>query len=410
MNNKMRLTNVVAHVAEVPRDVVILSYARTPIGSFGSLLSDIDASSLGGVAMKGCFDRVGIRSLITPNDVDEMFFGHVLSSGCGQAPVRQAALKAGIPVHVPCTSVNKVCASGMKALTLGSALIRGGSHRVCVVGGMESMSRVPYFLPSHRSGRRLGHDSILDGLILDGLWDPYSDKHMGSCAGKTARDFGIDRQAQDEYAALSAERAVESHKNGYFKEEIVSVDIGRRKQMTMTADEQLSKLNPKRLSELKPAFELDGTVTAGNASSISDGAAALVISERYFANQRGVTPIATVLSWADGEREPADFAIAPSIAIQKALSIAGLTVDEIDLWEINEAFAAVVLANAKLLNIPLSKVNVFGGAISLGHPLGCSGARIICTLLSAMKHRSAKLGCAAICNGGGGSTAVIIRM
>ena len=340
-----------------------------------------------------------------------MFLGHVLSAGCGQAPVRQAAIKAGIPVVVPCTSINKVCASGMKALTIASSLIRAGNNNLCVVGGMESMSRVPFLLQSHRTGKKLGNDIVVDGLICDGLWDVYNNHHMGNCAEKTAKDLGITRLMQDEYSVLSATRAIESHKNGLFATEIAPVDIHTGKKETITMDEQITKLNPARLPSLKPVFDSNGSVTAGNASALSDGAAAILVCSGDFARKKNVLPIARILSWADGERDPIDFGIAPSIAIRNALALAGLTVEDVDLWEINEAFAAVVLANAKLLgDVSLSKINVLGGAISLGHPLGCSGARIVCTLLTAMKSRSAKIGCAAICNGGGGSTAVIVRM
>ena len=407
-----RISNLAGHVAPQSNEIVILSYARTPIGSFGGSLSEVAVSDLGAAAIRHCFQRSGIQQSIGPVDVDEVVFGHVLASGCGQAPVRQAALKANIPLSVPCTSVNKVCASGMKALTLASSLVQTGHVRVCIVGGMESMSRVPYLISSHRKGKKLGHDQLIDGLIQDGLWDVYNNQHMGNCAEKTARDLDITREMQDEYASLSARRATAAHENGAFSTEIVGIDVKQGKKSRLIAvDEHISKLQPDRLPTLSPAFEKLGSVTAGNASAISDGAAALLLSSSDFAKSRNIVPVARIVSWADGEREPIDFGIAPSIAVRKALSLASLGVEDIDLWEINEAFAAVVLANAKLLgDIPLTKINILGGAISLGHPLGCSGARIICTLLTAMKLRGAKLGCAAICNGGGGSTAVIVRM
>jgi len=409
-SSNKRIQSIANHLNAITNEVYVVSYARTPLGTICGSLSSVDAPTLAAVAIEGAISK--LHGKLDKNDIDEVVLGHVLQGGCGQAPARQAALKSGIPMHVPCSSVNKVCASGLKALTTATMSILLGYNTVTVVGGMEVMTRVPHYLRSLRSGKKLGHDELIDGMIHDGLWDVYNNQHMGNCAEKTALDFGITREDVDSFAAESAKRAISSSQNGIFKEEIVPVTIRDGPRSTkLEEDEQISKLNPSKLAVLRPSFDVNGIITAGNASPISDGAAALVLMSADAARQRNIAPIAKVLAWSDGERDPVDFGIAPSIAIERALSLANLMVSDIDLWEINEAFAAVVLANMKLLgNIPHDKVNVLGGAISLGHPLGCSGARIVCTLLTAMKLKGAKTGCAAICNGGGGSTAVIVRM
>ena len=368
----------------------------------------MSAPQLAAPVLLSCLASAGVH----PGDVDELVLGHVLQSGVGQAPARQASILAGLPKSVVCSSINKVCASGMKAITAGSQSILLGVNDICLVGGMECMSTVPHYVQSHRRGRKLGHDTLTDGLIHDGLWCADSHQHMGNCAEKTARDMQISRGDQDSYAAESARRSKDANASGAFRSEIVPVRIGGSgpSPRIVSTDEQLAKLNADKLTGLKPAFDKCGSITAGNASPISDGAAAVLLMSSETVKARNIVPIARIIGWADGERDPVDFAIAPSIAIQRALPVAGVGVNDIDLWEINEAFAVVVLANCKMLNIPLAKVNVLGGAISLGHPLGCSGARIVCTLLTAMKLKGAKLGCAAICNGGGGATAIVVRV
>lgn len=411
METTTRRCNAIAnHLLASARDVYVVSYSRTPLGCLNGNLATVPATSLAATAIKGAFDKLSGK--LTVHDVDEVVLGHVLQAGCGQAPARQAALQAGIPADKPCSSVNKVCASGLKALTTAAVSIAIGYNDVCVAGGMESMTRVPHFLTSLRVGRKLGDDTLVDGLVKDGLWDVYNNQHMGNCAEKTARDFKISREAMDHYATESAKRATVARDSGAFANEIspVTIKVGNETKI-VEEDEQISKLNPGKLPNLKPSFQNDGAVTAGNASPISDGAAAVVLMSGDQMRVKGITPQAKILAWADGERDPVDFGIAPSIAISRALAIAGLKAGDIDLWEVNEAFAAVVLANMQLIpGMTAEKVNVHGGAISLGHPLGCSGARIVCTLLNAMKMRKVKLGCAAICNGGGGSTAVIFSM
>lgn len=409
-SSKNRIESIANHLIAAREEAYIVSYARTPLGTICGSFTNVSAPELAATAIRGALGNVGAK--LDYNDIDEVLLGHVLQGGCGQAPARQAAMKAGLPAHVSCSSVNKVCASGMKALTNACAGIMLGLNSICVVGGMEVMTRVPFYITSMRTGKKLGNDQLVDGMIQDGLWDVYNNQHMGNCAEKTARDFGISREAVDAFSAESARRAIAASESGVFNAEIVPVTVGEGpKAVSVSKDEQISKLNPQKLAGLKPSFDTQGIITPGNASPISDGAAALVLMSGDALRKRDIAPIAKVLAWSDGERDPVDFGIAPSIAIQRALAIAKLNVADIDLWEINEAFAAVVLANMKLLgDIPHEKVNVLGGAISLGHPLGCSGARIVCTLLTAMKAKGAKTGCAAICNGGGGSTAVIVRM
>ena len=408
--NHNRIEAIAKHLSAVKNEVFIVSYARTPLANLCGAFSAVDASRLGAAAISGCIEKLGTS--FDKADIDEVILGHVLQSGCGQAPARQAAIISGIPAHVPSHSVNKVCASGMKAITNAAMSILVGYNSICVAGGMESMTRVPHLLGTLRTGKKMGHDQLVDGLIHDGLWDAYSNQHMGSCAEKIARDFKLTREQVDEYAAESARRALHATETGAFRNEIVPVTVGEAPKTTVvTVDEQLSKLHPTRLSSLKPSFEVTGVVTAGNASPISDGAAALVLMSKDALIQRRISPIAKILSWSDGERDPVDFGIAPVVSIQRALTLAGLSVSDIDLWEINEAFSAIVLANMKLLgDIPRDHVNILGGSVSLGHPLGCSGARIVCTLLTALKVRGMRTGCAAICNGGGGSTAIIVRL
>jgi acetyl-CoA C-acetyltransferase len=396
-----RMSKIASHVIHNPfSDVVIVSFARTPIGYFGGALSSLSAADLGGVVIKGALART--MDKVAPSDVEEVIMGHVLSAGCGQAPARQAAMKGGLPVTTVCSSVNKVCASGLKALTIGACHIALKQRSCMIVGGMESMSNVPFYSPSTRFGNKLGHSQLTDGLIQDGLWDVYTSQHMGSCADLTAKKFNLTRENQDAYAKLSIERANAS--KAMHAKAIVPIDLPRGR---VDSDEQISRAIPDKLPRLKAVFTADGTVTAGNGSSLSDGAAALVLMSRDEAMKRGLKPIASIISFADAERDSVEFTIAPSEAVQMALDKAHITTKDVDLWEMNEAFAAVILANQELLGLDGSNVNIHGGAIALGHPLGCSGARIVCTLLTALK--AGGVGCAAICNGGGGATALIIR-
>ena len=385
-------------------DVVVVSYARTPIGYFGGALASLSAPELGAIAIQGAMNKANDK--VRGADIEEVIMGHVLSAGVGQAPSRQAALKAGLPSSVVCSSVNKVCASGMKAFAMGASQIALKQRGVVMVGGMESMSNVPFYSPATRFGARLGHAQLKDGLITDGLWDVYSDQHMGSCADITAKKFELTREQQDLYAHSTIEKAKKSI--DVFSREIVPVKVG---QNIINEDEQIKRAIPDKLPKLKAVFSPDGTVTAGNGSSLSDGAAAILLMSRSEAKAKGLKPIASVVGFADAERDPVDFTIAPAQAIQAVLDKTAINKDDIHRWELNEAFAAVILANQKLLALDDTKVNVLGGAIALGHPLGCSGARIICTLMTAMADLPhGALGCAAICNGGGGASAIIIKM
>ncbi|HZS41068.1 MAG TPA: thiolase family protein [Polyangia bacterium] len=388
------------------REVVIASAARTPIGSFQGVLAPLRAPELGAIAIKEALVRAGAG----PADVNEVLMGCVLPAGVGQAPARQAAIFAGLPKETPCTTVNKVCGSGLKAVMLGAQAIANGDADVIVAGGMESMSNVPYYLPAARAGMRLGNSTVIDGLVHDGLWDVYNNFHMGSAAELCAREKKIERAAQDAYAAESYRRALAAQKEGRFKAELVPVEVKSKKgAVIVDSDEEPGRGNLEKLPSLKPAFEKDGTVTAGNASSINDGAAAVVICAREIADKRGWKPLARIRSFAQAAQAPEWFTTAPAVSIERALKRANLSKDEIDLFEINEAFAVVAIANNQLLGLDAKKVNVNGGAISLGHPIGCSGARILATLLYAMQARGAKRGCASLCIGGGEAVAMIVE-
>jgi acetyl-CoA C-acetyltransferase len=388
------------------REVVIVSAARTPIGSFQGALAPLRGPELAAIAVKAALERAGAG----PADVNEVLMGCVLPAGVGQAPARQAAIFAGLPKETPCTTVNKVCGSGLKAVMLGAQAIANGDADVVVAGGMESMSNVPYYLPTARAGMRLGHAQAIDGLIQDGLWDVYNNFHMGSAAELCAREKKIDRAAQDAYAAESYRRALAAQKSGAFKSEIVAVEVKSKKgAVVVDADEEPGRGNIEKLPSLKAAFEKDGTVTAGNASSINDGAAATLLCAREVADKRGWKPLARIRSFAQAAQAPEWFTTAPAISIERALKKAGLSTNEIDLYEINEAFAVVAIANNQLLGLDAKKVNVNGGAIALGHPIGASGARILATLLYAMQARNAKRGCASLCIGGGEAVAMIVE-
>lgn len=393
-----------------PRDVCIVGVARTPMGGFLGALSSLPSTKLGSLAIQGALKRANVD----PTLVQEVFFGNVLSANLGQAPARQAAIGAGIPNTVVCTTVNKVCASGMKATMLAAQSIQLGINDVVVAGGMESMSNAPKYIAEARKGSRYGHDTLVDGMLKDGLWDVYGDCAMGNCAELCADNHSITREEQDNFAVQSNERGIAARDSGAFAWEIIPVEVsaGRGKPaVVVDKDEGLQKFDPAKLRKLRPSFKDNGgTVTAGNASSISDGAAALVLVSGEKALQLGLEVIAKISGYADAAQAPELFTTSPALAIPKALSNAGLNASQVDFYEINEAFAVVALANQKLLGLPSEKVNVHGGAVSLGHPLGCSGARILVTLLGVLKAKNGKVGVAGVCNGGGGASALVLEI
>ncbi|CAD5190897.1 unnamed protein product [Musa acuminata subsp. malaccensis] len=393
-----------------PRDVCVVGVARTPMGGFLGALSSLSAMQLGSMAIKYALRRANID----PALVQEVFFGNVLSANLGQAPARQAALGAGIPNTVVCTTVNKVCASGMKATMFAAQSIELGINDVVVAGGMESMSNAPKYIAEARKGSRFGHDSLVDGMLKDGLWDVYNNVSMGICGEICADHHSITREEQDAYAIRSNEHGIAAQDSGAFIWEIAPIEVsaGRgRPSVIIDKDESLEKFDPVKLRKLRPSFkENGGTVTAGNASSISDGAAALVLVSGEKALELGLQIIAKIRGYADAAQAPELFTTAPALAIPKAISNAGLEASQIDFYEINEAFSVVALANQKLLSLPSEKVNVHGGAVSLGHPLGCSGARILVTLIGVLRERHGKVGVAAVCNGGGGASALVLEL
>lgn len=388
------------------KEVVIVAAVRTPIGSFGGTLSSFSATQLGGIAIKGAFERAGLK----PEQVQEVYMGNVLSANLGQAPATQAAKFAGLP-DLPATTINKVCASGTKAIMLAAQSIALGENDIVVAGGMESMSNVPYYLDKARNGYRLGHGQITDGLVKDGLWDVYNDYHMGSAAELCADTCNISREDQDKFAIESYKRAQNAQANGKFKDEIVAVEIKDRKgEITLfTEDEEPTAVKFDKIPSLKPVFKKDGTVTAANASTLNDGAAALVLMSADKAKELGLTPMARILAYADAQQAPEWFTTAPSKAIPLALKRANITKEQVDYFEINEAFSVVSLANNKELSLSEDKVNANGGAVAMGHPLGASGARIVVTLLSVLQQNNGKIGVAGICNGGGGASAIVIE-
>ncbi|MFD2872062.1 acetyl-CoA C-acyltransferase [Mucilaginibacter ximonensis] len=388
------------------REVVIVSATRTPIGSFGGALSSFGATQLGAVAIKSAVSKSGLK----PEQIQEVFMGNVLSANIGQAPATQAAIYAGLP-YLPATTINKVCASGMKAIMLAAQSIALGHNDIVVAGGMESMSNVPYYLAKARTGYKLGNDLLIDGLVEDGLWDVYNNYHMGSAAELCAAECHINREEQDAYAIESYKRSIAAQNSGKFVAEITPIEIKDRKgEVTLVADdEEPSTVKFEKIPSLKPVFQKDGTVTAANASTLNDGAAALVLMSREKADELGIKPLAKIISYADAQLAPEWFTTAPSKAIPLALHRAGLKGDDIDFYEINEAFSVVSIANNRELKLDPSKVNVNGGAVSLGHPLGASGARIVVTLLSVLQQNNGKYGAAGICNGGGGASAIVIE-
>lgn len=388
------------------KEVVIVSAIRTPIGSFGGSLSGFSAAQLGGFAIKAAVEKAGIN----PADIQEVYMGNVLSANVGQAPATQAAKFAGLP-DIPSTTVNKVCASGAKAIMLAAQSIASGENDVVIAGGMESMSNVPYYLDKARNGYRLGHGQIIDGLVKDGLWDVYNDYHMGSAAELCAETCGFSREEQDAFAISSYKRSQAAQTEGKFDAEIIALEVKDRKgDITLVdKDEEPFTVKFDKVAGLKPVFKKDGTVTAANASTLNDGAAALVLMSADKAKEMGLKPLARILSFADAQQAPEWFTTAPSKAIPLALKRAGKALTDVDYFEINEAFSVVSLANNKELNLDNEKVNIHGGAVSLGHPLGASGARIIVTLISVLSQNKGKIGVAGICNGGGGASAMVIE-
>jgi acetyl-CoA C-acetyltransferase len=388
------------------KEVYILSIARTPIGALGGSLSSMSAVQLGTVAVKAAIERAGIK----PEHVNELYMGNVLSANIGQAPAQQVAVASGIPNNVPCTTLNKVCASGMKAIMLGAQSIMLGTNDIVVAGGMESMSNAPYYLDKARSGYRYGHQTVIDSIIKDGLWDPYNNFAMGNAAEICAKEYSFSREDQDAYAVESYNRAIKAVKEDAFKNEIVGVEVMNGKdKMLITEDEEVKKVKFDKIPALKPAFAKDGTITAANASKINDGASALVLISAEKLKELGLKPLAKILGFADASQAPEWFTTTPSKAIPKALSMAGKSLSDVDYFEINEAFSVVNLANNKILGISAEKANIYGGGVSMGHPIGNSGARIVCTLTNILKNKNAKIGAAGICNGGGGASAIVIE-
>ncbi|MDP4616449.1 MAG: acetyl-CoA C-acyltransferase [Schleiferiaceae bacterium] len=390
------------------KEVVIVSAVRTPMGSFGGALSSVPAPALGAVAIKGALQKAGLPA----DAVEEVYMGNVLQANVGQAPARQAAMAAGIGNQVPCTTINKVCSSGMKAIMMGAQAIKAGDVDIIVAGGMENMSAVPHYLPTGRTGVKLGDISLVDGLVKDGLTDVYNAQHMGVCAELCAEEHHFTREDQDAFALESYRRSAAAWDGGKFANEVVPVAVPQRRgdAIVVDTDEEYTKVNTDKVPQLRPVFKKDGTVTAANASTLNDGAAAVVLMSASKAAELGLQPIAKITGYADAAQEPEWFTTAPAKALPKALAKAGITMDAVDFFEFNEAFAVVGLANMKLLGLDAAKVNVHGGAVSLGHPLGASGARIITTLIGVLQQNGGKTGAAAICNGGGGASALVLEL
>ncbi|MEJ2048653.1 MAG: thiolase family protein [Calditrichota bacterium] len=388
------------------RDVVITAAVRTPIGSYNGELASIAAPQLGSLVIR----EVLKRSNLKPEQVDEVIMGNVLSAGEGQAPARQAAIFAGLPTSVACMTINKVCGSGLKAVMLAAQAIALGDADIIVAGGMESMSNVPYYLMNARFGYRMGNGEVIDGMVHDGLWDVYNNFHMGNAAELCAKECSVPREAQDEFSVLSYKRALEAQEKGWFKEEILPVQIKTKKaEINVEKDEEPGKVNFDKISALRPAFQKDGTVTAANASKLNDGAAAVVVMAKDIANKIGIEPMAEIVDYSTASKDPEWFTTAPADAISKLLKKTNLNKDNIDLFEINEAFAVVSLAVNQILGLDVTKVNVAGGAVALGHPIGASGARILTTLLYNLKRTNGKKGIASLCIGGGEAVAVLVE-
>ncbi|MEO6187605.1 MAG: acetyl-CoA C-acyltransferase [Ginsengibacter sp.] len=389
-------------------EVYIVSAVRTPIGSFGGSLKDVPATQLGSIVIKAAVERAGVN----PLEVQEVYMGCVLQANLGQAPARQAAILAGLPTSVCCTTVNKVCASGMKSIINGAQSILLGDADVVVAGGMENMSSAPFYAPATRWGNKFGNSLLIDGLSKDGLTDVYKDYAMGNAAELCARECNISREEQDEFAIESYKRSQASVKEGKFEDEVVGVEIPQRKgeSLVMLKDEEPFNVRFEKIADLKSPFEKGGSVTAANASTINDGAAAVVLMSKQKIDELGIKPIARIVSYADAEQAPEWFTTTPSLALPKAIKKAGMTTGQIDFFELNEAFSVVGIVNTQKMQLDPSKVNVHGGAVSLGHPLGASGARIIVTLINVLRQNSGKFGAAAICNGGGGASSMVIEL
>ena len=390
------------------KEVVIVSAVRTPMGSFGGNLSSVVATKLGAIAIKGAMEKAGIDA----NIVDEVFMGNVLQANLGQAPARQAAIFAGLSQDVPCTTINKVCSSGMKSIMLAAQTIMCGDNDVVIAGGMENMSIVPHYFAKGRLGQKLGNMQLVDGLVSDGLTDVYNKVHMGIYAEKCASEMNFSRKEQDAFAIESYNRSANSWKEGKFSDEIVSVSVPQRRgdALIISEDEEYKNVRMEKIPSLRPVFDKEGTITAANASTLNDGASALVLMSAEKATELNITPIAKIKSYADAAQEPEWFTTAPAKALPIALGKAGLSTSDVDYYELNEAFSVVGLANMKILNLDQSIINVNGGAVSLGHPLGSSGSRIIVTLINVLKQNGGKIGAAGICNGGGGASAMVIEL
>ena len=389
------------------KEVYIVSAVRTPMGSFGGVLSKFSAVELGALAIQGALKRAKVRA----TNVDEVFMGNVVSANLGQAPARQAALAAGIKDNVPCTTINKVCSSGIKSIMIGAMNIMTGQSDIVVTGGMESMSNIPFYVPNARFGYKFGNAQFIDGLVKDGLEDAYGKMPMGVCADATAEKYKISREEQDRFAIQSYQRSAAATASGEMKAEIVPVSVPQRRgePIIVDEDEEFKKVKFEKVPKLRPAFTKDGTVTAANASTINDGAAALILASKEAVKKYKLKPVAKILSFADAAQEPKWFTTTPPLAAKKALKLAGMKKTDIDFFEVNEAFSVVTLAFNKDMKLKENKVNVFGGAVSLGHPLGASGARIVTTLNNVLQQKDATIGCAAICNGGGGASSMIIE-
>ena len=389
------------------KEVVIVSAVRTPMGSFGGVFSNVSATKLGATAIEGALKKIGIDK----KEINEVFMGNVLQANLGQAPARQAAILAGLSEEIPCTTINKVCSSGMKAISIGAQSILSGDNQVVVVGGMENMSMVPHYLDKSRSGQKLGDMKLIDGLVKDGLTDVYNKTHMGICAETCAEEMNFSREEQDKFAVESYKKSANSWLNDLFSDEIISVSIPQRKgdDLIISEDEEYKKVILEKIPKLRPVFKKEGTITAANASTINDGASALILMCKEKAQELNLKPLAKIKSYSDAAQEPEWFTTAPAKALPIALKKASLKINDIDLFELNEAFSVVGLANIEKLKIDSQKVNINGGAVSLGHPLGSSGSRIVVTLIHALKQNNLKYGAAAICNGGGGASAMIIE-
>ncbi len=390
------------------KEVVIVSAVRTPMGSFGGGLSSLSATQLGAAAIKGALEKINIDK----NLVDEIFMGNVLQANLGQAPARQAAIFAGISNDIPCTTINKVCSSGMKSIMLASQTIISGDNEIVIAGGMESMSNVPHYFTKGRTGQKLGDMKMSDGMVKDGLTDVYNKVHMGICAETCAREMKFSRKMQDDFAIESYKRSTEAWRNGKFKDEIIPIEVPQRKgdPLIISEDEEYKNVKMDKIPNLRPVFDKEGTITAANASTLNDGASALILMSKEKAKELNVQPIARIRSYSDAAQDPEWFTTAPAKALPIAITKAGLSKDDIEYFELNEAFSVVGLANMKILEIDKNKVNINGGAVSLGHPLGSSGSRIIVTLINVLKQNQGKIGAAGICNGGGGASAMVIEL